>query len=255
MRLGASIGPRRRAAPAARPPLSASARPTGRRAVALLLAALASFAAATPARGQTPTVTIEAGPATVEGESATFTVESSLQVSRGTVVKYELTYLRAYPRIFSTSVPIVNGESSAVRTVPTLVNGVDEKDGWIKIELLAGDGYVVGSPSEATVWVADADPTTVGLDAPAGDIAEGGSKTLGVSLGRALVGGEDLTVALTFGGSAAFGTDYSLKAPDPAPKGVSYANLSSDDLATKPPSIVFTGGDGISGKPGSSWRA
>ena len=250
MRLGASIGPRCRAAPAARPPLSASARPTGRRAVALFLTALASFAAATPALGQTPTVTIKAGPAAVEGGSAMFTFEAS-GLTGAIRVGFELSHQRAYTSLFTRRISLSdqNG-SSSVRPVPLIKNGKDEPDGWMRLKVLPGDGYVVGSPSQATVPVADADPTTVALSAPAGDIAEGGDKTLGVSLGRALWDGEDLTVALTFGGSAAFGTDYSLSAPDPPPTGVSYANLSSDDLANKPPSIVFTGGANISSTAG-----
>ncbi len=249
MRLGASIGPPRRAAPAARPPLSASARPVGRRAVALLVAALASFAAAASAFGQTATVTIKAGPAAVEGGSAMFTFESS-GLTGIISVGFEVVHERAYTGLFTRKISLSQNTPSRVRPVPLIKNGIDEASGWMRLKVLPGDGYVVGSPSVATVPVADADPTTVALSAPAGDIAEGGDKTLGVSLGRALWDGEDLTVALTFGGSAAFGTDYSLSAPDPAPTGVSYANLSSDDLANKPPSIVFTGGGGVSSTAG-----
>ncbi len=241
---------RRRAALAKFLPFRGDSSARGRGAVALLLAAAASFAAASPALGQTPTVTIKAGPAAVEGGSAMFTFEAS-GLTGAIRVGFELSHERAYTGLFTRRISLSdqNGSSSA-RPVPLIKNGLDEPDGWMKLKVLPGDGYVVGSPNSATVLVADADPTTVALSAPAGDIAEGDDKTLSVSLGRALLAGEDLTVALTFGGSAAFGADYSLSAPDPAPKGVSYVNLSSDDLANKPPSIVFTGGDNIASEAG-----
>ncbi|MYG67803.1 MAG: hypothetical protein F4206_13905, partial [Gammaproteobacteria bacterium] len=99
----------------------------------------------------------------------------------------------------------------------------------------------------ATVTIIDNDPTGVSLAASESAIDEAdGALDLTVTLGRALVDGESLSVPLAFSGAAAFGTDYTLAAPTAKPEGVTYRNLDSTDLATKPPTVVFTGQDGAS---------
>ncbi len=73
---------------------------------------------------------------------------------------------------------------------------------------------------------------------PPGDVSEaGGRKTLTVFLGRALEEGEALRVPLAFAGAAALGTDYTLSAQNPAPQGVSHANLAGPGA----PTLTFTG--------------
>lgn len=208
----------------------------------LPLAALLLFAAATPARGQ-DTVTVEPGPAAVEAGEVKFTFKRSSASASVPTVKYSLEQEGHWVAWAGTTTAIPGGQSEKTLTIPVTVNdSIDQPNGSVTLRLKSGDGYVVGSPGAATVVVADDDPTSVALSAAAGDIEEGESKTLTVTLGRALVAGEKLAVALTFGGTAGFGVDYSLSAPDPAPEGVAYENLSSTDLATKPPGIVFTGG-------------
>ena len=73
---------------------------------------------------------------------------------------------------------------------------------------------------------------------PPGDVSEaGGRKTLTVFLGRALKEGEALRVPLAFGGAATLGSDYTLSAQNPAPQGVSHANLAGPGA----PTLTFTG--------------
>ncbi len=73
---------------------------------------------------------------------------------------------------------------------------------------------------------------------PPGDVSEaGGRKTLTVFLGRALEEGEALRVPLAFGGAATLGSDYTLSAQNPAPQGVSHANLAGPGA----PTLTFTG--------------
>ena len=73
---------------------------------------------------------------------------------------------------------------------------------------------------------------------PPGDVSEaGGRKTLTVFLGRALKEGEALRVPLAFAGAAALGSDYTLSAQNPAPQGVTYANLAGPGA----PTLTFTG--------------
>ena len=49
---------------------------------------------------------------------------------------------------------------------------------------------------------------------------------------------------LTFSGTATFGTDYTLAAPNSTPTGVSYSNLASTDLGANPPTVSFSGVNG-----------
>ena len=73
---------------------------------------------------------------------------------------------------------------------------------------------------------------------PPGDVSEaGGRKTLTVFLGRALEEGEALRVPLAFAGAATLGADYTLSAQNPAPQGVSHANLAGPGA----PTLTFTG--------------
>ena len=96
----------------------------------------------------------------------------------------------------------------------------------------------------ASVAVADDDATRLVLTAPAGDLPEAsGSKTLTLTLGRALVEGESLAVPLAFAGTATLGADYTLAAPETAPAGVTYANLAGTD-PKHPPTVTFAGAAG-----------
>ena len=140
------------------------------------------------------------------------------------------------------TVTIAAGETEAAFTVATQADATDEPAGAVTATVSDGDGYTVGETgTSATVAVADDDATTVALSAPAGDVREAsGSKTLTLTLGRALVGGERLAAPLVFAGTATLGTDYTLAAPDTAPRGVTYANLASTDPKT-PPTVTFAG--------------
>ena len=88
------------------------------------------------------------------------------------------------------------------------------------------DGTQPGT--SAVVNVLDNDPTKVTLSG-AGDVVEGADKILTLTLGRALVSGEALSVPLTFGGTAVRGArgDYTLSCPSPLPAGVACSNLES----------------------------
>ena len=88
----------------------------------------------------------------------------------------------------------------------------------------------------ATVTIVDKDPTLVTLSAPEGNIAEaGGVKHMTLSLGRALVSPEALTVPLTFGGVAGRGSEYTVACENAA--GVQCAGLNSGNAR-----VTFTGG-------------
>ena len=115
---------------------------------------------------------------------------------------------------------------------------MDEPNGDMTVTVQDGTGYAVGSISSASGTVTDDDATTVTLAGPAGDLEEGYSKTLSLSLSRALVNGEVLAVPLTFGaGTATRGTDYTIICTTRLPMGVTCNNLNT----AASPTVTFTG--------------
>ncbi len=138
------------------------------------------------------------------------------------------------------------GETSLTYTLATATDVTDERSGSVGLALAAGTGYTRhGSQSAVTVTVNDDDATLVTLTVPAGNISEtGGTKTLTLTLPRALEGNESLPVPLGFAGNAAFGTDYTLAEPNSRPAGVSYSNLASSNPASSPPTVTFSGQSG-----------
>ena len=202
---------------------------------------------AAPAHGQDdPTVGISAVPTVAEGGKAAFTLTLSHAGPTGIGVKYQQTQSGLWTFHSGSQFSIGQGETKRTWERNIKQDDFDEPNGSITIKLLPGNGYLVGEDNTATVIVTDNEPTPVTLDVPAGDIAEGASKTLGVTLARALEAGEKLTVGLAFSGQAMLGMDFSLSAPNRAPEGVSYTNLSSSNPAANPPGIVFTGQAGAS---------
>ncbi len=97
-----------------------------------------------------------------------------------------------------------------------------------------GSGYTVGSAGSHSVTVNDNDATTVRLAGAAGNVTEGSTKAITITLGRGLERGETLTVPLTFAGTATQKTDYTLAGTYAT--GITYANLNSSSAR-----VVFTG--------------
>ena len=200
-----------------------------------------------------PSLNISPGAATAEGGSATFTIATTpnanpaedAALNIGLIVSEQGGYVGS-THLGSKEIVLASGASSTTYSVPTRTDSTDEPNGSVHVTLqpvAAGERYryLVGV-EVASVTVEDAEATTVTLTAPAGNIAEGDSKTLTVTLSRALAANESLSAALSFGGVATFGTDYTLSAPSTLPTGVSYSNLATTDLANSPPTVTFTGG-------------
>ena len=122
-------------------------------------------------------------------------------------------------------------------SVATLADSVDEPAGTVTVTLTNHADYTVSATAgSATRTVDDNDRGSATLAAPAGNIAEdGGSKTLTLTLNRALAAGESVALKLAFSGKASLGTDFTLAAPSAAPSGVSYA------LEGATPAVTFTG--------------
>ena len=203
--------------------------------------------------GAAPTVSIAPGSGVTEGTAASFTVSVSpalaadannltVNLNVGQMGDYVASGDRGMKQV-----TINAGNGMATFSVPTAADSQDEAAGSVTVNVDPGSGYQVsGSSASASVAVADNDSTGVTLSAAAGNISEAsGAKEIKLTLGRALVSGESLTQRLSFGGSATFGTDYTLAATT-TPSGVSFSNLGSNNLSTNPPTVVFTGGTGAS---------
>src|SRR6185369_10296161 len=108
-----------------------------------------------------------------------------------------------------TNVSFAAGSSTAAKAVSVLDDTVVESNETVVVTLAAGTGYVIGSPSNATVTIQDDDATvTVAATDPlAGEPGTGqGSGTF--TFTRTGFTGGALTVNFTVGGTATSGSDY-----------------------------------------------
>ncbi len=115
-------------------------------------------------------------------------------------------------------------------------NNMDDPPGrTVTTGINAGSGVTPGDPSTVIFTVIDDDPTTVTLGGTAGNINEGASADITVTLGRELVSGEVLPVPLTLGGTATRGTDYTLTGT--AANNIAYNIPDTGNMGT----VTFTG--------------
>ena len=195
-----------------------------------------------------PAITVTAGAGVTEGTAAGFTLKADPAPAEElavTVAVAETGAIADASALGERIVTIPAGKAETAFTVATLADEADEPAGAVTATVSDGAGYVVDDEGKsASVAVADDDATGVVLTAPAGDLPEAsGSKTLTLTLGRALVEGESLAVPLAFAGTATLGTDYTLAAPETTPAGVTWANLAGTDPKS-PPTVTFAGAAG-----------
>ncbi len=200
----------------------------------------------------TPSFQFSATTSTVDEDD-----DATLTVSRTgtTLVPAVLAYATAdgtakagsdYTAVAAGSLTIAAGDSSDTLDIEVTDDSADELTESFRVDLSATSHATLGTNTSHTVSITDDDPTSVTLSAPAGNIDEGDSKVITLTLGRALVQGETLSAPLTFGGDATFGADYTLTEPDTTPRGVRYTNLGSTSLADRSPTVAFSGGTNVS---------
>ena len=147
---------------------------------------------------ETPEVLIEASTAKVtEGATASFTVRLPASFSSPVTVSYQVSGTGGYATAATGTVAVPTTGSAQIE-VPTVVVAGDTPDGELTVTAATGTGYRVTGASSATVAVADNEPTIVTIRG-SGSMIEGNlDKTaeLTVSLSRALVEGEKVTVPL-----------------------------------------------------------
>ncbi len=159
-------------------------------------------------------ISITGGTAVTEGSSATFTVTANRVPSSALMIDLTVADAAAGDYLDSgdegDNMVTLSGATTATVEIPTQTDSTDETNGTITVTIADGTGYTVGMPSSAMVGVNDDDATTVTLTGTAGNISEGVTRNLTVTLARTLVAGESLAVPLTLGGNATRGTDYTL---------------------------------------------
>ena len=189
-----------------------------------------------------PTITISGGSAVTEGTPAAFTVKASPRPSADLTVNLTVSddansdFLAAGTEGGET-VTINANQSAAAFNVATVNDsgaGADEPNGKVRVIVNNARDYKVGANGSDSVSVNDDDATTVTLAGAPGNVAEGKTKAITVTLGRGLVRGETLTAPLTFAGTAAQNTDYTLAGTQAS--GITYANLNGTGAQ-----VVFTG--------------
>ena len=130
----------------------------------------------------TPAVTIAAGPAIDEGGTATFTLTSTPALSPGfdanVVVSQSGDFVNYQSDLGSRTVSI-GADGSGTFTIETYDDATLEANGQIIARVTSGSGYGVGTPSTASVSVADATPR------------------ISVSAGPTIIEGADATFTLT----------------------------------------------------------
>ena len=145
-----------------------------------------------------------------EGSAATFEVAldraawSALTVSLS-VIPDGAVLAEAAP----VSVAFAAGESRATVTLETVDDAVIEGDGAVAVTLVAGDGYVLGEETSASVTVEEDDEAVFAVSAAAGEIDEGGTTTLTVEVANGKTFAADQSIALSVSGSAS-PSDYRL---------------------------------------------
>ncbi len=140
------------------------------------------------------------------------------------------------------AITIPAGQTSRTTTF-TLTPTDDATDEYDETVTVSGTGAGVAGFSDATITLTDDDDTTVAIGAPAGGIAEsGGTKDVTLTLSRALLTGETVTVPLEVVGATA-GTDYRVALQPSSQTGVALSQ-SGPDSAQQPKVTLTTGASG-----------
>ncbi|MCY3786422.1 MAG: hypothetical protein OXG47_06825 [bacterium] len=189
-----------------------------------------------------PEISMSAGAAVTEGAKAAFTLtadpapEADLDINL--LVSEEGDFVAAGD-LNGRFVTFAAGSATKTVEIDTLPDSEDEADGAVVLALSSGEGYSLSSDYMASVPVRDDDATRIELRRSGGGaIAEnGGVADIHVSLGRALVAGEAVTVPLDVSGATE--SDHFTLALAPGGSGVSLDT--GNPHSAQNPALVFSG--------------
>ena len=201
----------------------------------------------------TPEVSVSAGADITEGGAASFTITASPAPTSPLAVSFAISQSGDYAASGSTGTKTVTipTSGSAAYSVATVDDATDEVDGSVTATLASGNGYTLGSPSAATVRVADNDdpPPKASVTITAGpDIAEGGSASFTITASPAPT--SPITVSLSVsqsGDYAASGTTGTKSVTVPTAGSAAYSVATDDDATDEADgsvTVTLTGGGG-----------
>lgn len=206
-----------------------------------------------------PTVTIaatDANAAEPGTDTGQFTITRTGSTASALTVNYAVSGSATNGTDYTSlsgSVTIPTGSSSASIIVSPIDDSLVEGSETVGVTLSTNASYTVGSPSGATVTIADNDTAalpTVAVTAYDATAAEPGSNTGKFKVTRTGSTGSSLTVYYTLGGTATNGTDYnSLSGLVTISAGYSYAYITvtpkDDTLIESGEAVILT----LSAKP------
>jgi hypothetical protein len=208
-----------------------------------------------------PTATISASDSTANetgSDTGTFTVTLSRTSSSSTIVNYTIggtaTNETDYNSI-GTSLTIPAGSTTGTVTITPIDDNIYEGSETVILTLASGTGYIVGSPSSATVTIADNDSapvaTIVATDATASETA-GDTGTFTITLSRQ--SSVATYVIYTIGGTAT--NDYStignsVTIPAGSTTGTVTITPVDDNVSEGGESVILTLGNGTGYSVGS----
>lgn len=169
-------------------------------------------------------------------DTGTFTISRKGNASGDLTVNYKVGGGATNGTDYSTlsgSVVIPQGSSSVTLTVTPLDDTLIEGNETVVAALASSASYTVGTPSGATITIADDDTATpiVSLSANDPNASEPGSDTGSFTITRSGSTSAALTVNFSVSGTATAGTDYgALASPVTIPAGASSAVLTVTPL-------------------------
>ena len=177
-----------------------------------------------------------------EGGAVTVRVTSDWTVASGGTLPFTLTASATggYTATLNNVNSIAANGTSADVTLSIAQNNADNPRGAATVALTDTAAYNLGSVNSRTLTVIDNDPTGITLAGATTALNEGGMRSFMLDIGRGLRVGETLVAPLTFAGSAAKGTDYTLSCASAT--GVT-CNFSSGNER-----VTFTGSPGGSAR-------
>lgn len=135
-------------------------------------------------------------------------------------------------QIIAPTTTIAAGQRTVVVSVVPVPDAVQESAEAVVVALASGTGYAVGTPSSATVTIADSPLPSVTVTAFDADASEVGPNTGTYRIARTGATTAALAVGVTLSGSAVNGTDYqTIATPQTIPAGAAFVDVVLTPLA------------------------
>ncbi len=183
-----------------------------------------------------PVVSVVAGSDVSEGSDAEFTVSASPAPTTDLDVSVTVTTVGDYGAVTGLRTVTIPPSGSVTLTVNTTGDQADEPDGSVTVTLVDGTDYDLGSPSAATVGVADDDIPEISISA-GGDITEGTAAAFTITANPTPAANLDVSVTITSAGD--YGAVTGLRTVTIPPSGsVTLTVNTTGDQADEPDGSV-----------------